>query len=200
MYNSRWNPSTIEYVNQGLHVVGATSHIALFSQSAEILNKMPAESVQEFFDSEYFGENPERDILNTFNDKFFRLCKKENLTALNSRWLRSLPDIKILSIAEMEAQITKFTSLLPDKKQRALAAEPRYMKLIRHLCAVAKMELSHVTAGDPDHEFNGKRTLAWHFITNKGHHYFVEAEGQVYLFNDESPESILEVAAGFKFG
>ena len=64
----------------------------------------------------------------------------------------------------------------------ARANEPRYIKLIRALCERAGHTLERVTAGDPAHEHDGTRTLAWHFITDHGHHYMVETGGRAIMF------------------
>jgi hypothetical protein len=37
---------------------------------------------------------------------------------------------------------------------------------------------------DPRHRFEGDAVLAWHFITDRGHHYMVEHEGRAMMFDD----------------
>ena len=88
---------------------------------------------------------------------------------------------------------------LPDREQRiarARAGEPRYMKLIRALCECAGQELEVVTAGDPMHLHEGERTVAWHFITDKGHHHMVDAGGKAVMFQGHSTtDRVCEVDA-----
>ncbi len=69
------------------------------------------------------------------------------------------------------------------------------MKLIRRLCDAAGHELSHVTAGDPTHVHEGARTLAWHFFTDRGHHFMVEAGGQAIMFDGDSHRRIIAIDA-----
>ena len=40
-----------------------------------------------------------------------------------------------------------------------------------------------MTAGNPNHQHNGERVVAWHFLTDKGHHYMVDADGKAVMFN-----------------
>jgi hypothetical protein len=63
------------------------------------------------------------------------------------------------------------------------------------LCAKSGQRLSDVTAGDPSHVYQGKLLPAWHFITDKGHHYMLETGGNALMFNDESEMPIAEIDA-----
>jgi hypothetical protein len=182
--------------------MGAKQHLELFKQSAAIIDRIGPDGMEKFFASEYFGENKERDILNTFDSKFFDLSKREDLIVLNSKWLKSLPDLIVMTEAEMKAEVERRAAALPDRQKRAadaLAKEPRFKKLIRSLCRKAGHEFSHITAGDPTHAHDGKSVLAWHFITDKGHHYMVEVDGKAVMFNGDSHNKIAEIDAPADF-
>ena len=203
VYNSRWDRDTIRSIREGLRAMGATRHLELFNESAAIIEQIGADGMERFLSSEYFGENKERDILNAFDDKFFELSKSDDLIELNSKWLRSLPNLKVLTREEMKAEVERRAAALPDRQARAaqaLANEPRFMKLIRALCQEAGHELTRVTAGDPTHKYNGKNILAWHFITDKGHHYMVDADGEAMMFNGDSHQPIVSIKATEQFG
>jgi len=78
---------------------------------------------------------------------------------------------------------------LPERERRiaeARANEPRYMKLIRSLCDSAGHELERVTAGDLTRIHEGSRTVAWHFITDKGHHHMVDTGRKAIMFRGDS--------------
>jgi len=62
------------------------------------------------------------------------------------------------------------------------------LKLIRALIAKAGHELSRVTGGDPNHQHNGQRVLAWHSLTDKGHHLHGDADGKAVMFNGTTKE------------
>ena len=198
VYNSRWRPGVIDRVREGLKVMGAKQNLALFEEGASGVSALGQAKLKTFFGSEYFGENPARDGLNSIDDRFFALQKKEDLIRLNSAWLKGHPKLVVLSEADLKKEVARRAAAVPDRAARAkeaLAAEPRYMKLIRALCAKAGQELDDVTAGDPSHQYGGQTVLAWHFITNKGHHFMVEADGKAMMFDGTSGAKIAEIKA-----
>jgi len=54
---------------------------------------------------------------------------------------------------------------------------------------------SHATEGDPTHKHNGENVLAWHFITDKGHHYMVEADGRAIMYDGATRNPVAEIDA-----
>jgi hypothetical protein len=107
VYNSRWHQQAITYVREGLAAIGATRHLALFEAAARSIQKFGARRLEAFFDSEYFGKNEARDELNGFGEGFFEVAREENLCSLNARWLRGLPQLSVLTIEEMKAEIKR---------------------------------------------------------------------------------------------
>jgi hypothetical protein len=124
--------------------------------------------------------------LNAPNDAFMAAEQVEDLLALNAAWLRRHPNLCQLPTEEdMRQEARRRGQALPDRVGRAAEAranEPRYLKLIRALCARAGQELERVTAGDPTRMHAGAATLAWHFITDQGHHQMLEADGHAIMF------------------
>jgi hypothetical protein len=198
VYNSHWSPLMNAFIREGLLAMKAVGHLALFNESAALVDRLGADRLQTFFESEYFDTNAERDALDANNDRFYALSETEDLIALNAAWLRSLPGLKAKTADEIKAEVARRGAELPDREERvraALANEPRYLKLIRALIAKAGHELSRVTAGDPTHQHNGERVVAWHFLTDKGHHYMVDAGGKAVMFNGTTKEKVTEVEA-----
>lgn len=198
VYNSGWSPNLIGLLLQGLLAIKAEGHLRLFNESAAILDRIGPDRLQVFQKSEYFGDNAERDILDGHNDRFFKLSKTEDLIALNAAWLRGLPGLQVKTIDDMRSEVERRAAVLRDREERKRAAlenEPRYMKLMRALSLKAGHEFSHATAGDPTHEHNGKRVLAWHFITGKGHHYMVDAGGSAAMFDGATRKLVTEIDA-----
>lgn len=197
VYNSRWSDEVVSLLRDGLRSIGARRHMALFERGARMVHALGKRKLKQFMSSEYFGDNnPERDSLNAINDDFFELLKVEDLIALNSAWLRARPTLVVLSVKNMEAEIRNRVATQPDRTQRialARASEPRYMKLIRALCDRAGHTLSHVTAGDPGHLYEGEQTMAWHFITNHGHHYMLDVRGEALMIHGDSKRSIARI-------
>ena len=198
VYNSHWSPLMNAFIREGLLAMKAVGHLALFNNSAALVDRLGADGLQTLLESDYFGDNPERDSLDDNNDRFNELSDTEDLIALNAAWLRSLPGLKVKTADEIKAEIARRAAALPDRAERVRAAlenEPRYLKLIRALIAKAGHELSRVTAGDPTHQHNGQRVLAWHFLTDKGHHYMVDADGKAVMFNGTTKEAVTEIEA-----
>lgn len=198
VFNSRWDSKVVQLVEDGLRLMNANQHTLSFQQNAVLVRQLGPDGLKDFLQSEYFDENPERDALDRNNSLFFELSKEEDLVVLNAAWLKSLPNVIALEKDEIAEEIKRRAALVPDREQRAAAAragEPRYMKLIRALSERAGQTLSHITAGDPTHMHAGQRTLAWHFITDNGHHYMVEADRKSLMFNGETHELIMEIDA-----
>ncbi len=198
VYNSGWDEHTIRCVREGLQAMGAAKHLELFSQGASILDRIGLDGMEKFFESEYFGENKERDILNGFDDKFYQLSEREDLIKLNSDWLKSLPNLVAMTTEQMKAEVGRRAAALPDRGERqaeALANEPRYMKLIRALCNASGHGLEHVTGGDPTFEYKGQQMISWHFLTDKGHFHMADIDGKALMFKGHSDEVICEIEA-----
>jgi hypothetical protein len=198
VYNSHWSPLMVGFIREGLAAMKAVGHLALFNESAALVDHLGADGLQAFLESELFGTNPTRDALNVNNDRFYELSETEDLIALNAAWLRSLPGLKVKTAGEIKAETARRGAVLPDREARVRAArenEPRYLKLIRALIAKAGHELSRLTAGDPNHQHNGQRVVAWHFLTDKGHHYMVDADGKAVMFNGTTKEVVTEIEA-----
>jgi hypothetical protein len=198
VYNSRWSTLVVTWVREGLAAMGANQQLALFEESAALLNTLGEKRLELFLQSGYFDDNEERDLLNTLSDRFSILKDHENLVVLNATWLRTLPHLVVMTIKEVEAEVQRRSIAIPDREQRiarARANEPRYVKLIRALCTQIGHQLSRITAGDPTHVYAGQPTLAWHFITDQGHHYMVEAEDKALMFRGDTQECIAQVAA-----
>lgn len=204
VYNSGWG-ACIDYITDGFAAMGAVKHLELFDRAAGQMSENPGiEGLKRFFNSEYFGDdNPERDILNEFNEEFYALEETEDLSELNAAWLRGLPNLAALAQDEIDAEIAARVAAQPDRAARvaaALEAEPRYMKLIRALCAAAGQELDRITAGDPSHTYNGEQILAWHFLTNDGHHHMLDHQGRALMFQGDTTDIVAEIEAGQEYG
>lgn len=200
VYNSRWNPKMVRLVREGLQAMQATRHLALFDEGAQLVERLGHEGVDAFLESEYFGDNSDRDALNGLNDRFNELDEEEeDLQVLNASWLRRLPNLVVLSDEAMDDEVERRAQAVPDRESRIAAAEedePRFVELIRGLCDEAGQELVNVTIGDPTRVHEGVRTMAWHFITNEGHHHMVEVGGKAIMFRgDSTTDQVCEIEA-----
>jgi hypothetical protein len=132
VFNSRASALVFELVDEGLGAIGATRHRALFAGLLSRVVKLGRKKIEEFFASQYFGKNATRDVLNETTDAFYELSKQENITELNARWLRQLPNLKVLPRAKIEEEIatgapgakTKKASLRPPPATAAKRSKP----------------------------------------------------------------------------
>lgn len=201
VYNSGWEKNTVRYVREGLGEIGASGNLALFNRLASVLDGMGAERIEQYLNGEYFGINEERDILDSFYEEFDDLEESEDLASLNSRWLRQHEKLEVLKEEEYQEKIRSITQSIPDRNlraQKALEAEPRYMKLIRELCKESGHILDRVTAGDSI-DYEGVEVWAWHFLTNLGHHYMIDYEGKAIMYSGGSGEAVVTIAAGQEY-
>ncbi|HEY1067858.1 MAG TPA: DUF4375 domain-containing protein [Pirellulales bacterium] len=196
VYNSCWDHDVIRWTREGLTAMGATQHLALLARGEEMLEGLGPEGRESFYESEYFGENQERDYLSALDEEFAATGEAEDVIALNAAWLRSLPNLVVLTDEEIIAMVEARGAALPDREARiaeAEANEPRYLTLIRALCEKAGHELEDITAADNNGFFEGEQTFAWHFITDKGHHHMVDVNGVGVMFVGDTQEEVCRV-------
>lgn len=118
IFNCKCDESTLGYVEAGLRDMGADKHLGLFKKSVGLLAEIGQERVNIFLQSQYFGENAERDALNTFDDEFYRLEDECSLIDLNHHWLKQHSKLLVLSIKRMEKQVDLIVKAIPDLAER----------------------------------------------------------------------------------
>ncbi len=194
IYNTQWNQQVVTLVREGLTAMGAQGHLAILERCAQQVERLSQEQLTAYFASDYFGENSTRDKLNAPNDAFFALEKTTPLLALNAAWLRTHPALVALSEDEMTAEAQRRGQALPDRAIReaaALASEPRHLKIIRLLCEHAGQQLEQLTAADPSRIHEGKPTVAYHFVTDQGHHHMIDLEDRALMFRGDSTTDLV---------
>ena len=104
VYNSGWDKELNELIEEGLQILGAEKHLELFQQQSKKVKLMSSVKLSKFLKGKLEGVNPIRDLLNT--DTFFEL--EENLVNLNADFLKSHPDLEVLSVDDMFAVLEEF--------------------------------------------------------------------------------------------
>ena len=104
VYNSKWNTELNELIEEGLQLLGAEKHLELFQQQCKKVKLMSSVKRDKFFKGKLEGVNPIRDLLN--NDAFFEI--EENLVQLNADFLKTHPDLEVLSVDDMFATLEEF--------------------------------------------------------------------------------------------
>ena len=104
VHDSKWNKELNELIEEGLALIGAEKHLALFQENDKKIRLMSNIKLDKFLKGKFEGVNPVRDML--INDTFFEL--DENLIALNANFLKSHPDTEVLSVDEMFEVLEEF--------------------------------------------------------------------------------------------
>lgn len=123
VYNSRWAKDVVGLVRKGLQAIDATKHLVLFDKATARVKELGKKHLRAYLESDYFGDNPVRDKLNAPNDEFFRISRREELTARNSAWLRQLPNLVLLTVPQMKKEVKWRASAVPDREERIANAE-----------------------------------------------------------------------------
>ena len=104
VYNSKWNTELNELIEEGLELLGAKKHLELFQQQCKKVKQMSSVKRDKFFKGKLEGVNPIRDLMNS--DTFFEI--EENLVQLNADFLKTHPDLEVLSVDDMFATLEEF--------------------------------------------------------------------------------------------
>jgi hypothetical protein len=199
--NSGWTAATVRLVREGLVAMNATSHLQLFEEGVALVESLGEQRLNDFFATslQNYAQNPERAVLAAIDKRFCQLDERESLRTLNSVWLRKHPNLVPATPEQIEAEIQRRGGLVLDRAERIAAAEanaPRYLKLIRALVARTGHQLQRVTAGDPNRDFEGAKTIAWYFLTDQGLFHMVDACGKAIMFRGHSTtERVCEIDA-----
>ncbi len=190
--------------------MGATAHLDLFNRSAAAFDSLSEEDADAYLDGDAELEGGDEgaeaavpaavQLLEQLDEEFEPLLETEDLVALNAAWLRGQPDLLVLDEDELDRHIHERVSRIPNLAERqAEAAEeerlsaPEFELIIRELCDVAGHTLLKITMGDPNHDHNGGRVLAWHFTTDQGEFLMLEDDEEAYMIDPETREIVAAV-------
>jgi len=190
VYNSRWDHNVVARVRDGLRTIGARMHQAVFLEGVAVVRHIGPDALDVFLAHDFWEGGPERDHLDAVTIQYAKAAEVEDLAARTAGWIRTHPKLRVLTREQMDAEVRRRAAAVPDMPERLAAAralEPRPAKLIRVLCAVAGQELQQIVAGDPTHEHDGQTVIAWHFLTDRGHHFMVEDGGRAMMFTADAP-------------
>jgi hypothetical protein len=190
VYNTGWDRKVVAAVRAGLREVGARMHQAAFIEGVAVVRSL-GDDLDAFLGRDFWEDGPERAHLDAVTVQLAKAAEVEDLAARLADWLRAHPRLVVLGPDRIEEHVRRRAAAVPDREERLAAAradEPREVRLIRVLCAVAEQELRGVLAGDPTYEFEGATVVAWHFVTDRGHHVMVDAGDRVVMFAADAPD------------
>lgn len=198
VYNTGNNAAIQAYVSAGLQAMQATQHLALFEQAAEVLQALSEQDLHRFLEGEALEDAAQQQVLEQFDEAFSALNATTELRQLNNAWLKAHPQLKAVTLEELQMALQAAQQQIPnlaERQQQAMDNAPEYVKTIQRLCEAHGMELEEITAGDPEFMFEGQEHLAWFFITDKGIFSMVEIAEPSYraVLLDEEGQVVLEL-------
>jgi len=105
-WKSKWDLDLIEIIHSGLAAMEAKEHLDYFEKQMRRVKAFSNIKLKKFFETD-FGK--EKETTSLLDDSTFKDIQ-EDLRALNSTWLKSHPDLKVVSLEEMQEIITEFIS------------------------------------------------------------------------------------------
>lgn len=208
IYESGWQADINERILEALNAMGATDHAAVFEKAVTTFEDLSDDEKEYFLegdfevglDDEDDAEQEGEDTFDDVDEAFYQVNEREDLTAKNAGWLRTLPELRILPTGEIASFVEECVARIPDLEERREAADelldddmPEFERTIRVLCEVADQELEAITIGDPSFQWEGSETLAWHFITDAGEYLMVETEDEALMIDGETREVVAAV-------
>lgn len=192
-YNTQWRSGTLHYVEFGLAEMGATEHLNLLEEIADvILQDIGIDNFIEFTREDFFAETAHqqviKDKLNALNDKFFAINARENLATLNQHFLHHHPDTVVVSFAEFQTTLQQLKQhpTLQARQHEHLSQLPSHLRRIHQLCEECGCELLHVMEKENDDE-------PWHFFTSRGRFFMVEQGDKVVMMTYRNPEIVASI-------
>ncbi len=196
VYRTAWARVNIENLVAGLEAIHAEAHIDLLARLTERLTFHGADGVACLYDLEHPQNQQMRDFLNEFMPEYESLNIVENLTELNAAWLKRHPALVAMSDEALRKQIEVSAKAIPNRLQRiakALADEPRYLKLIRLLCDSADLEFLYLTPANLGEADRSTDAAVWHFQTSQGPYYLSDNKSEATLFNLNTQLQVAQV-------
>ncbi|KZE83766.1 hypothetical protein HX017_04285 [Myroides marinus] len=104
IWKSKWDLDLIDIIHSGLTAMQAKEHLEYFEKQIRRVKAFSNIKLKKFFESD-FGK--EKQTISLLEDNSFKEIT-EDLRVLNSEWLKSHPDLNVVSLEEMQSIITEF--------------------------------------------------------------------------------------------
>lgn len=110
VHSSGWTDELNEILEKAFVKVDSQAHLDYFKMQTEKIDGLTRKEFDGFMEQE-LGKSPVKATID--DDAYFEI--PEGLVELNSKWLRNHPDLKVLSIDDMYAELEKFIGKKIDK-------------------------------------------------------------------------------------
>lgn len=104
IWKSKWDLDLIDIIHSGLSAMEAKEHLEYFEKQMRRVKAFSNIKLKKFFESD-FGK--EKETTSLLEDSSFKEIT-EDLRTLNATWLKSHPDLNVVSLEEMQSIITEF--------------------------------------------------------------------------------------------
>jgi hypothetical protein len=196
VYRTAWARVNIDNLVAGLEAIQAEAHLELLARLSERFTFHGADGVACLYDLEHPQNQQMRDFLNELMPEYGAINAAENLNELNAAWLKRHPALVAMTDDALRKQIDVAAKAIPNRSQRiakALAEEPRHLKLIRLLCDSANLEFLYLTPSNPDYEEKNSGTTVWHFQTSQGTYYLSDNKTEATIFKVNTQVQVAQV-------
>jgi hypothetical protein len=109
-------------VREGMAGMGAGAHLDLFNRAVDAYDALTAETAAAYLDGiDGIGAGPDGVFrMEELDGEFEELLERENITALNARWLRGQADLLVLDDEEVGPYIQRLAAtLVPREKENS---------------------------------------------------------------------------------
>jgi len=109
-------------VREGMAGMGAGAHLDLFNRAVDAYDALTAETAAAYLDGiDGIGAVPDGVFrMEELDGEFEELLERENITALNARWLRAQADLLVLDDEEVGPYIQRLAAtLVPREKENS---------------------------------------------------------------------------------
>lgn len=195
MHNSRMEPLVFQDIREGLAAIGIRPYIDIFGDF-EALSALDAERTAAIAAGAGFG--PQEPAVAELDNRFFDQRGYETLMPANGRWLKSLPELKVVPDAEFEATVQSLFAANPHAKARKIAGErERFYNRMQDSLQVAARLLAyeaeilpvHITMGDPAAKMpDGRGAVGWGISSPQGHYTMFMLDDVVLLCEQHLPD------------
>lgn len=108
-------------VREGMAGMGAGAHLDLFNRAVDAYAALTTETAAAYLDGiDGIGAVPDGVFrMEELDGEFEELLERENITALNARWLRGQADLLVLDDEEVGPYIQRLAALVPREKENS---------------------------------------------------------------------------------
>ena len=173
--NCGWDAAIFEDISNALHAMGAHPYDAIFNDLRRLIESDPKRA-EAIANGASFGKTDP--AIAELDKRYFAQNARKVITPANARWLRSLPELKVLPEAEYSQAVQALCAANPHRtlrlQERQLVAVTASLSdpvrvASQLLCAKAQCLPAFICAGDPAARApDGRQGTGWYIQSSTG--------------------------------